>query len=282
MAAIEAVTALLHQYTSGTIIEDLPGGQRCRTYLPEDAELPPALREIETRLGQLPAELLEEGAVTIGHGWIEEEDWAHAWKAYWKAVRIGKRLVVKPTWQPWPPEEDPQAARLDDLLIELDPGMAFGTGSHPTTRLCLEAVEQHVRPGMRVVDLGCGTGLLTIAALRLGAAEVLALDNDPLATEAATANCRRNAVEGCHVRLQAGLDEVPGQWDLIVANISPEVIKAQTPLVKDRLVPGGVFICSGFYEGWDEEIAELIRREGLEYLAERTEELWGCLHARKP
>ncbi len=282
VAASEAVLALLHRYTGGTVIEDTPVGKLLRTYLPENGELPRLREEIRQRLADLPPELLEDGPPTVSESWLEEEDWAHAWKAYFKPLRVGERLVVKPTWQPWPPEDDPEAARPDDLVIELDPGMAFGTGAHPTTRLCLVALERHLEPGMKVIDLGCGSGLLTVAALKLGAAEVLAIDTDPLATEATTENCRRNDVSGCQVVLGQGLSAVGGQWDLIVANISAAVIKEETPRVVERLAPGGIYICSGFYEGWDEEIAALIREQGLELISECTEEMWGCLHARKP
>lgn len=281
-AASEAVLALLHCYTGGTIIEEAPVGKLLRTYLPENGELPRLLGEIRERLASLPPELLEDGPPTISESWLEEEDWAHAWKAYFKPLRVGERLVVKPTWQPWPPEDDPGVARADDIVVELDPGMAFGTGAHPTTRLCLVALEQHLKPGMRAIDLGCGSGLLTVAALKLGAAEVLAIDSDALATAATVANCQRNDVRGCDVVLAEGLGAVDGQWDLIVANISAAVIKDETPRVVERLVPGGIYICSGFYEGWDEEIADLIRDHGLELLSECTEEMWGCLHARKP
>jgi ribosomal protein L11 methyltransferase len=282
IAASEAVLAALHEYTNGTVIEETPGGKHLRTYLPDDADLPRMLEEIQARLGNLPVELLEDGAPVLSHGWIEEEDWAHAWKAYFKPLRVGERLVIKPTWYPWPPEDEPEAARPDDVVVELDPGMAFGTGAHPTTRLCLKALEEHVRPGMRIIDLGCGSGLLTIAALKLGATEVLAIDNDPVAVESATQNCRRNGVEGCQTTLQEGLAGVAGGWDLIVANISAAIIKTETPLVAERLRPGGIFICSGFYEGWDDEISELLAAHGLEQIVERTEEMWGCLHARRP
>ncbi|NPV46195.1 MAG: 50S ribosomal protein L11 methyltransferase [Armatimonadetes bacterium] len=282
LAASEAVLALLHRFTGGTVIEDTPVGKLLRTYLPENDDLPRLLDEIRQWLANLPPELLEEGPPTVRESWIQEEDWAHAWKAYFKPLRVGQRLVVKPTWQPWPPDDDPGASRPGDLVIELDPGMAFGTGAHPTTRLCLVALERHLRPGMRVIDLGCGSGLLTVAALKLGAAQVLAVDNDALAVQATRENCQRNGVDGCEVVLADGLGPVRGQWDLIVANISAAVIKVETPRVVERLGPGGIFVCSGFYEGWDDEIAALMREEGLELISECTEEMWGCLHGRKP
>lgn len=271
---------VLHEYTNGVVVEDTASGKRCRCYLADNTALASTLEEIRSRLDNLPPDLLADGVPTMAGDWLEEEDWAHAWKAYFKPLRIGQRLVIKPTWQPWPPEDNPAAARDDDVILELDPGMAFGTGAHPTTRLCLAALEEHLRPGMRVLDLGCGSGILTIAAGKLGAGAIVSIDVDPLATEATLANCERNGVTA-EVRQAAGLSAVTETFDVVVANISAAIIKQETPLVPARLASGGLFISSGYFEGWDDEITALLEANGFMLLAERTEELWGCLHARK-
>jgi len=282
MLASEVISTMLREYAPGLVVEDTRAGRRLRSYLPETEALTATVEAIESRLANLPAELLQDGSPQTSHAWVEEEDWAEAWKAYFRPMRVGRRMVIKPTWYPWPPDEQPELARADDVVLELDPGMAFGTGAHPTTRLCLAAVEHHVKPGDQVVDLGCGSGVLSAAALKLGASSVLAIDTDPLAVEATEANCLRNDVEGCEVVLQAGLAATCGAWDLIVANISAMVIKAEAPLAAQRLRPGGVFVCSGFFEGYTDEICDLLRSCGLEILAECSEEQWACIHSRKP
>lgn len=281
LSASEAVMALLHDYCGGVVIEETDLARRYRCYLPDNEALPGALEEIRSRLANLPAELLEAGAPVLSNSWLEDEDWAHAWKSYWQPQRLGQRLVVKPSWKPWPPPEAPEAAREDDIIIELDPGMAFGTGSHATTRLCLLALEERLVPGMEVIDLGCGSGLLSIAALKLGATRVLAIDTDPLAVEATIENCARNGVGPCEVVQQAGLALAEGDWDLIVGNISAPIIKSETPLAAARLRPGGLFICSGFFEGYLEEIGLQLQEHGLQVLAESVEEHWACIHAVK-
>lgn len=275
----------------GAILQDAAGGFTSRAtasrvilkgWLPENEYLEAAVADLAQRLESLPGELLEDGAPALTRNWIDEEDWAEAWKAYWKAVRIGRRLVIKPTWQPWPPADEPGLARPDDLLIELDPGMAFGTGAHPTTALCLAALEDYARPGMTAVDLGCGSGILTVAALKLGVASVLCLDTDPLAVSATQTNCAANGVSGCEVCLQAGLEPTTGRFDLIVGNISYKVIKQQAVLVPARLNPGGLFIASGFYIGYEEDIVGTCLELGLEIVRADENDMWSCVIARRP
>jgi ribosomal protein L11 methyltransferase len=275
--AAEAVAAILLPLTSGHSEEEGGQGVLLRAYLPEDEQMQPTVDLIQQRLGDLPEELLAAGCPVVTQDWVEEEDWAESWKEFYKPLRVGRRLVIKPTWQPWPPPEDPAAARADDLVLELDPGMAFGTGAHPTTRLCLAALEQHIKPGMRVLDLGCGSGILTLGALQLGAAEVLAIDSDPLAVQATGENCRRAGLSGCTTRLQEGLGDTPGGWDLVVANISARVISAVAPEIYQLLQPGGVFISSGFFYGSADTITPALEELGYQLVHRADEELWSCL-----
>jgi ribosomal protein L11 methyltransferase len=280
--ASEAVAVILHEFTNGLVVEDQPVGVTYRGYLPLTARTPDLIAQIRQLLAGLPAEVLAEGAPSLTLGLLDEEDWAEAWKRFYDPLRIGQRLVVKPTWKDWPPAGQPELATAEDILIELDPGMAFGTGSHPTTWQCLEALEKHVQPGMRILDLGCGSGILTVGALKLGAVEVLAIDNDELATSATAKNCLLNGVSGCKVLEHTGLDGLPGDFDIIIANISSNIIRQQALLVTSHLAPGGLFICSGFYVGHEEEIGELIESQGLEMIESLERELWSCMVARKP
>jgi ribosomal protein L11 methyltransferase len=186
--AAEAVAETLRRYGhQGIVIEQryaedegLPGDPpptgplTVRAYLPDDAEAPGKRNEIEKALyflGRLYP--LPEPVFTV----IDEGDWAEAWKANYQPVRVGRRLLIKPAWLDAP-------VKPGDVLVELDPGMAFGTGTHPSTQLCLAALEDLAQPAQRVLDLGCGSGILAIAAAKLGATDVLALDTDPVAVRA--------------------------------------------------------------------------------------------------
>lgn len=280
--ASEAVSVVLQEIAGGFTYRNTGHGVLYRAWLPETEQLEEQVENLLARLASQPAELLEEGLPTVNRGWIDEEDWSEAWKAYWNPMRIGRRLVIKPSWQDWPPADQPDLATPEDIIIELDPGMAFGTGTHATTSLCLATLEDYVQPGMHLVDLGCGSGILTIAALKLGAADVLAIDNDPLAVQATADNCRRNGVEGCNVLLQKGIADSQGQWDMIIANISQKIIKLEASHIASRLKPGGLAICSGFYIGWDEEIQQLLRSLGLQIVRSTELEMWSCVVARRP
>jgi ribosomal protein L11 methyltransferase len=176
---------------------------------------------------------------------IYEQDWAVNWREFFGVVETGGRIVVVPTWVDHEP-------RPGQRVIRLDPGRAFGTGHHETTRLCLRALERHVRPGASVLDVGTGSGILAIAAALLGAGHVLAVDIDPTAVEVARENCSANGVE---VVLRAGaLESRPGQFDVVVANISAPANIALAPLFGASVRPDGILILSGLLE---ENVAEV-------------------------
>jgi ribosomal protein L11 methyltransferase len=198
--AIEAVSEVLARfgYNGGVVVEPAwtPGDEgpefsydatrpsTLRTYLPLDAQSEETRQRIEQALWHL-GQMRPVGPLQLRT--LEEEDWANAWKQHYSVLRVGQRIVIVPSWLE-------HAAAPDDIVLHLDPGMAFGTGLHPTTRLCLGLIEQHTRPGLRALDLGTGSGILAIALARLGARPVLALDNDPVAVKVAAENVARNAV----------------------------------------------------------------------------------------
>lgn len=279
--ASEAVGAILQELAGGFTVRNTSQTAVFRAWLPENETLEAAVEDLRQRFANLPPELLEEGVPTVARTWVDEQDWAEAWKAYWKPVRIGRRLVIKPSWMAWPPEDQPDAAKPDDIIIELDPGMAFGTGAHSTTALCLAALEDFVEPGMEMVDLGCGSGILTVAALKLGAKSVLAIDTDPLAVEATGRNCEANGVTGYTVAQQAGISETHGQFDLIVGNISHKIIKSESPLIPERLKSGGLYIASGFYIGWEDDIVQQFTDLGFEIVRADEFDMWCCVTGRK-
>jgi len=175
---------------------------------------------------------------------IREEDWANAWKKHFHVLTIGKNIVIVPTWL-----EHKQ--KPSDLIIHLDPGMAFGTGHHPTTKLCLEILEKVVGPQMNILDLGTGSGILTIAAMKLGARSVVALDTDPLAIKATRSNLKVNTVGNGVILGQGTLPhaKVPDQtFDIAIANISAKTVLEQTQNLLSTLLPGGFLLVSGMIE----------------------------------
>lgn len=215
---------------------------------------------------------------------VQDEDWAHAWKKFYKPIRIGKRMVLKPTWESW--QGDPA-----DLVIHLDPGMAFGTGMHPTTRLCIAALEESVQPGDAVLDIGTGSGVLAICALRLGAARVLATDIDPLAVRVAGENALLNGYdflpEDPGARLELRKESVPpdgaGAFQVVVANILAEVLAklfdgayANTPLAQP-LAPGGTMILSGILADRATIVDDAAQRHGLTAVGRFEEGDWVAL-----
>ena len=179
---------------------------------------------------------------------VRDEDWAQSWKQFFQVEHVGRRLVICPTWREYLPGQG-------EIVVSLDPGMAFGTGQHPTTRLCLRALEELLHPGMDVLDLGCGSGILAIAAARLGAGSALALDLDPSALAATRANARLNDVDRT-VRAERG--SLGGGWplagsaaaiaDLVVANINAQTIAELAEPIVAALRPAGLFIGSGIIE----------------------------------
>ncbi len=203
---------------------------------------------------------------------VPETDWIEAFRAHHRPVRIG-RIVVKPSWEEWPNPALP--ARSDDILLELDPGLAFGTGLHPTTRICLNALQDRMRRGDRVVDFGCGSGILAIAAALLGAREVLAIDADPSAVRVAEANVRNNGLEDVvttHVGDSLTVAE-PG-WNIVIANINPVVVAQIAEDVARILEPGGTYICTGIPINREARVLEALREERFDGITPRISGDW--------
>lgn len=266
---------------------DLPEGYAKITgYFAEGTELPDVARRLRRALEELPAFGYDPGEFAVTTGSVREEDWAEAWKQCYKPVRVSERLTVKPVWEPYDP-------RPGEIVIELDPGMAFGTGTHPTTKLCLAALEKTVTGGETVIDVGTGSGILAIGAVKLGAARVLALDLDPVAVASAASNVRLNSLgDRIEVRRSDLLEilgsgeAVPAAFrppaDLVTANLLAEIILRLADDVMRVLRPGGVFIASGIYENREDQTARALREAGFVEMERLREERWTALIVRKP
>jgi ribosomal protein L11 methyltransferase len=250
-----------------------------RAYVParNPAVVEAAVAEVEAALGHLQAfELRPIGALRTRL--VDEADWAEAWKAHFPVLRVGRRLVIRPTWRH-------HRRAPDDVVLALDPGMAFGTGLHPTTRLCLAAIEtladRGVLAGARVLDVGCGSGILAIAALRLGARTALGIDTDPIAIEATTANARRNRLSR-RLRAQSGsLPTGEPTYDVVLANLIAGLLVTLAGALRDELRPSGTLLASGIFVDRVGDVEGALEAAGLEIVERTSEGDWVALEATR-
>lgn len=286
---VEPISELFRRYgESGVVVEEVgdwdpdeasgelppPTSVTVRTYIPLDATVQSRreMIDIGVRLIALlqPMGDLEERE-------LEEDEWEAAWKSHFTLLRVGKRLVIKPSWQEYTTADGEE-------VVELDPGMAFGTGHHPTTRMCLEELERRILPGMRVLDLGTGSAILAIAAAKLGAAEVVAMDISSDVLPVARANIGSNGVAQ-KVRVLGGT--LPHQqvdkasFDLVVANITAHTIADLVPSIAEVLIPSGVLVASGILAEQEAKVEEALSNGSLELVERRHDDDWALLVARR-
>lgn len=276
--AAEAVAEVLSRYAyRGVVIEAGPEGWNAgpvvvRAYLPADDQLRTNKRRIEEALCHL--DWIRSVSVPSFRP-VAEEDWVEAWKEQLSVLRIGRRIVVRPSWRDYAPEPG-------DVVIQLDPGMAFGTGLHPTTQMCLLALEELMCPGAAVLDLGTGSGILAIAAAKLGAGRVLAVDRDPVAVKTARGNIVTNGVQGTVGVVRGSLGEVSGSYDLVVVNILAKVIvEMMREGLATRLRPGGRLITAGIIADQESEVVAALEQGGLTAVERQRREDWVCLVANR-
>ncbi len=302
--AADLVSTLLFESGASAVAVMEGAWPRLRTHLPDDPALETSLSRVRSYLASLRSEGFDLGPATFTCRRVHDAGWATRWKAFFRPLRIGRRLVIRPSWERTP-------VKKGDIVVELDPGMAFGTGQHPTTRMCLELLEEAfegftvygsqftagnryrsgtvnrepstVNSGPAVLDLGTGSGLLAIAALRFGAGTVLALDTDRVACETASENIRRNGGDGRIVVKQGSL-ELAGRrtFDVVLANLTAEGLMGLAPCLARSLRPMGRLITSGILVKQERVVAARFRQCSMALEQVRRGSGWVGLMFHRP
>ena len=261
-------------YVDEELDRSMAGKCRLTFYLEQNEEGLGKIAAVRIAMAELKDRHPEYAPLLLTMEGVEDADWENNWKQFYKPMEIGDRLIVIPDWE----EADPQGR----VALRLNPGLTFGTGSHATTRLCLQALEKLVRPGMSVLDLGCGSGILSIAALLLGADRAYACYIDEKAVDVAYENAALNGVGRDRYTVRAGdvlsdqglRRDMGGGWDIVVANIVADVIIALAPAALDLMKPGGVFLCSGIIDQRADEVRAALEAQGFTIREANTSEGW--------
>ena len=286
---VEPLSQIFHRYGHGGVALETVGGYNpdegesqpegadvvVRAYLPLDATTDKRREHIKVAV-QLVASIVS--LPPLSERVIEEEEWQESWKRHFHVLRVGRRIVICPTWR----EHRPQP---DEIVISLDPGMAFGTGHHPTTRMCLEAVETLVQPGRRVLDVGCGSGILSIASAKLGATQVVGYEIEEAAARVAGENVIRNDVNSV-VSIVFGTlgdgDKTERGYDVVLANISSKVVSDLCEHIAGAVAPGGHIVASGIIGSRRDETSRVLEDAGLTLVEEMWSDDWVALVCSAP
>lgn len=244
-------------------------------YFPDTDRIEETVGRIREKIAALSQFGIRNQPFRVDHELVQEENWANSWKQYYKTMKVGERIIIKPVWEEY-------EALPGELVVEMDPGMAFGTGSHETTRLCVELLQEYIHGGETVIDVGTGSGILAIAAARLGAGKVLAIDLDPVAVDSARINVEYNKLSQITVKEGNLLDEAESGADVIIANIIADVIIAMAPDLKRLMKPGGIFIGSGIISFREEAVQEALEASGFTVLQIRDDNDWRAIAAKAP
>jgi|YelNatPaOPRAMG01_1025707.scaffolds.fasta_scaffold48826_2 ribosomal protein L11 methyltransferase len=272
--SLEAVTAILLDAGCQGVAEDSSKPGILSAFMEETPDFDVKFQELSGKLSKISQFGLEPPSSIATHT-VNETDWAHEWKKYFKPMEIGEKLVIKPSW------EDYEVERTK-IILELDPGQAFGTGGHATTRLCLIALEDYIHPGDKVADIGTGSGILSIAAAKLGASEAHATDIDDLPRRVARENVERNGVaDKVTVHEREEFDTLVSDCNLVIANIIADTIIELMPSFYARLREGGVLITSGIVAERLNDVQRSAENIGFHLLEVREEDIWRALIHKK-
>lgn len=244
-----------------------------KAYFAEEDNIEDVIAYVNERL-----DLLKEMGIDVGEGRVEhekmhEEDWANTWKQYYKPSKVGEKIVVKPIWEEYTPKDG-------ELVVDLDPGMAFGTGTHETTRMCIQALERYVKEDSTVFDVGCGSGILAIAAAKLGSKLAVGVDLDPVAVESSIENVKYNDLDNIEILHGNLVEVIDGKADIVVANILAEIICILADDVKRVIKAGGVFITSGIIHDRVDMVCEKLEATGFEIVEKNKDGEWNCIVAK--
>ena len=267
-------------------LNDIPEGEAViKGYFADTVDMTEVTSTIRPRIEELQEFGIDAGKADISVQQVDEDSWANAWKQYFKPLKVSNQLVIKPTWEEYVP------ASPAEKIIEIDPGMAFGTGAHPTTSLCLRALEQYLQGGEEIIDVGTGSGILAIGAVKLGAKHVLALDLDPVAVQSAEENSRLNGLERDITVYESDLLSILDKQDnalgvsmpvdVVVANILAEVILLFVGDVYQGLKPGGLYIASGIWKNKEEIVEKALKEAGFDIIDIHREDDWLAFVSRK-
>ena len=244
-----------------------------KAYFAEEDNIEEILGYVNEKLVELKEMGIDLGEAKVEHEKMYEEDWANTWKQYYKPSKIGEKIVVKPIWEEYEQKEG-------ELVVNLDPGMAFGTGTHETTRMCIQALEKYVKEESTVFDVGCGSGILAIAAAKLGAKFAVGVDLDPVAVESSIENVGYNNLNNIEILHGNLVEVIDGKADIVVANILAEIICILTDDVKRVMKDGGVFITSGIIHDRVDMVCEKLEATGFEVIEKNRDGEWNCIVAK--
>ncbi|MGG7163826.1 50S ribosomal protein L11 methyltransferase [Clostridium ihumii] len=245
-------------------------GAIIKGYYKEDDKLQEYIEYIKESVEKLPEFGFDKGEGSVYVVKVNEGDWENIWKQYYKPTKIGERIVVKPIWEPY-------EVKNDEIVVELDPGMAFGTGTHETTRMCMKSLEKYTKKDSTVFDIGTGSGILAISAAKLGAKHVVAVDLDPVAVDSAKKNVGYNNISNIEVLHGDLMEVVNGKAEIVVANIIADVIIFLVEGVKEFLNKDGYFITSGIILAKVDEVVEKFKQCGFEIVEVIRDGEWACV-----
>jgi ribosomal protein L11 methyltransferase len=288
--AADLISNVFHEFGLQGVVIETPGGfeqddwaddaagfpeyDAVTGYVPEDHKAARRCRTLEEQLKRLEKEIGVKYHVHYSH--IDEVDWSESWKAYFWPEKVGAAIVIKPTWRQYETDED-------EIVLEIDPGMAFGTGTHATTALCIELMETYLKKGDSFLDVGTGSGVLMVAAAKLGAKKMCGVDNDENAIEVAEKNLRVNRIEDETFELINGdlVGRVSERFNMVVANITLKANLSLLDDVKQVMKDSGTFICAGMIEKDKTRILTKIENQDFDVLEIRTKEGWVAVAGRK-